>query len=157
MYQLSVSTPSKHAKEKLNPKNVDTEIDLSEVVTDVAPLSIALVHATPIRKARISSSWKGKPSKISTSSSPSMNAKNVKTLETTTVVKKPHSMISLYLDPISVEPNVGVSKDYPVMPNVMEDLEASKTSHRSRFVTTLSKSNMIVVKRDDVNPRIFVY
>ncbi|XP_050896198.1 uncharacterized protein LOC127102924 [Lathyrus oleraceus] len=56
-----------------------------------------------------------------------MTAKNVKTLEPSTAVKKPHSMTSMYIDPISIEPNVGVAKDYPVMPNVIEDVETSET------------------------------
>ena len=85
-----------------------------------------------------------------------MTSKSVKTLEPSTTVKKPHSMTSLYLDPISVEPNVGVSKDGPNMPNVMEDVEAFETSNRSRNVTTLSKSNMIVADRDYVDKNIRV-
>lgn len=40
-----------------------------------------------------------------------MTAKNVKTRELSTAVNKPYFMTSLYFDPISVEPNVGVSKD----------------------------------------------
>lgn len=156
MYQPSVSTPSKHTKEQLNPKNVGTEIDLSDVITDVVPLSIVPVHATPIRKAITSASWKGKPSKVSTSSSSSMTAKNVKTLEPSTVVKKPHSMTSLYVDPISVEPNDGVSKDSHVMENVIDDVEASETSNRSRIVTTLNKFSMIIADRDDVDKNICV-
>ncbi|KAI5447695.1 hypothetical protein KIW84_015232 [Lathyrus oleraceus] len=156
MSQPSVSTPSKHTKEQSNPKNVDTEIDPSDVITDVVPLSMVHVHATPIRKARTSSSRKGKPSKVSTFSSPSMTARNVKTLEPSTVVKKPHSMTSLYLDPISVEPNFGVSEECHVMPNVMEDVEAYETNNRPMYVTTLSKSSMIVADRDDVDKNIRV-
>lgn len=156
MSQPSISTHSKHTKEQSNPKNVGTETDLSDVITDVVPLSIILVHATPIRKAKTSTSRKGKPSKVSTSSSPSRTAKNVKTLEPSTTVKKPHSMTNLYLDPISVEPNVGVSKYGPVMLNVMEGVEASETNNRPRFVTTLSKSNMIVTDKDNVEKNICV-
>ncbi|XP_050909012.1 uncharacterized protein LOC127122768 [Lathyrus oleraceus] len=85
-----------------------------------------------------------------------MTAKNVTTLEPSTTINKPHSMTSLYLDPISVEPNVCVSKDDPVMPNVLEDVEASETSNRPRFFTTLSKSNMIVTDKDDVDKNICV-
>ncbi|XP_050885292.1 uncharacterized mitochondrial protein AtMg00810-like [Lathyrus oleraceus] len=89
MSQPSVSTPSKHSKENSNPKNIGAEIDLSDVITDVIPLSIVLVHATPMRKARTSAYRKGKPSKVSTSSFPSMTARNVKTLRPSTAVKKP--------------------------------------------------------------------
>ncbi|XP_050919038.1 uncharacterized protein LOC127136534 [Lathyrus oleraceus] len=109
-----------------------------------------------MRNPKTSASRKGKPSKVSTSSPPSMTARNVKTLELSTIVKKPQSMTSLYLDPISVEPNVGISKDRPVLTNVMEDVETSKTSDKPRSVTTLSKSNVIVEDRDDVYKNIHV-
>lgn len=65
-------------------------------------------------------------------------------------------MTSLYLDPISVEPNVGISKEFHVMPNVMEDIEASETSNISWSVTTLSKSSMTVADRDDMDKNICV-
>ncbi|XP_050896340.1 uncharacterized protein LOC127103096 [Lathyrus oleraceus] len=156
MSQPSVLTPNKHTKEQSNPKNVDTEVNLFDVITDVVPLSIVPVHATPIRKDRTSASRKGNPSKVSTSSSPSMTTKKVKTLEPSTAVKKFHSMTSLYLDPISVEPNVGVYKECLVIPNVMEDVEASKTSNRPRSVTTLSKFIMIVADINDVDKNICV-
>lgn len=83
-----------------------------------------------------------------------MTAQNVKTIEPYTTVKKPRSMTSLYLDPISVEPNVGVSKDFSVLPNVMEYVEAFETSNRPKFVTTISKSSMIIADRDDVDNNI---
>lgn len=156
MYQAFVSTPRKHSKEQSNPKIFGVEIDLSNVITDGVPLSIVPIHATPMRKARTSASTKDKPSKVITFSSPSMTARNVKTLEPSTTIKKPQSMTSLYLDPISVEPNVGISKDCVVMTNVMEDVKASETSNRPRSITTLSKSSMIVGDRDDVDKNISV-
>lgn len=85
MSQPSVSNPSKHNKEQSNPKNVGTEIDLSDVI----PLSMVHIHATPIRKGRTYASRKGKPSKVSTSSSPPMTARNVKTLEPSIALKIP--------------------------------------------------------------------
>ncbi|KAI5429852.1 hypothetical protein KIW84_034438 [Lathyrus oleraceus] len=63
MSQPSVSTPSKHSKEQSNPKNIGVEIDLSNFITDVVPLSIVTVHANTMRKASTSASRKGKPSK----------------------------------------------------------------------------------------------
>ncbi|XP_050885345.1 uncharacterized protein LOC127090138 [Lathyrus oleraceus] len=83
-----------------------------------------------------------------------MAARNVKIPEPSTDVKKPHSMASLYLDPINVKPNVGASEECPVMRNVMKNVEASEISNRPRFVTTLSKSSMIVADRDDVDKNI---
>lgn len=65
-------------------------------------------------------------------------------------------MTSLYLDPISIEVNVDMSKDYPVMTNVMKYIEAYETSNRPRSVTTLSKSSMIVADRDYVGKSIHV-
>lgn len=70
MSQSYVSTPSKHLKEQSNPKNIGTEINPSYVITDVVPFSTVLVHATPMRKDITSSSRKGKPSKVSTFSTP---------------------------------------------------------------------------------------
>lgn len=77
MSQPYVSTMSKHFKEQSNPKNIFTEIDLSDVIIDVAPLLIVPVHAIPMRKARTSYSRKGKPSKVSTPSTPSMTTRNM--------------------------------------------------------------------------------
>lgn len=56
----------------------------------------------------------------------------------------------------NVEPNVDMSKDCPVAVNVMEDVEASRTSNRPRSVTTLSKSSMIMADRDGVDKNICV-
>ncbi|KAI5403948.1 hypothetical protein KIW84_051189 [Lathyrus oleraceus] len=156
MSQPSVSTPSKHSKEQSNPKNIGAEIDLSDVITDVVPLSIVHVHATSMRKDRTYASRKDNPSKVNTSSFPSMTARNVKTLEPSIAVKKSQSMTSMYLDPISVEPNVRISKDCHVMKNVMEDVEAYETSNRPRSITTLSKSSMIIADRDNVDKNIRV-
>ncbi|XP_050909888.1 uncharacterized protein LOC127123731 [Lathyrus oleraceus] len=117
---------------------------------------MVLGHVTPIRNARTSASRKGKPFKVSTSSSPSMTARNVKIVEPSTTVKKPQSMTSLYLDPVNVEPNVGASEECPVIPNVMEDVEASKPSNKPMYVTTLSKSSMIISDKDNVDKNISV-
>lgn len=88
MSQPSISTQSKHSKEQSNPKIIGTKIDLSDVITDVVPLSIDHVHATPTRKSRTSSSRKGKPSKVSTSFTPSMTTRNMNDPKPPTVVKK---------------------------------------------------------------------
>ncbi|XP_050897684.1 uncharacterized protein LOC127104541 [Lathyrus oleraceus] len=157
MSQPSISTLRKYFKEQANPKNIGTEIDLSDVITDVVPLSIIFVHATPMRKARTFSSRKGKPSKVSTSSTSTMTAINMNAHEPHTVVKKPQSMTSLYLNPISIEPNVDVSKDCPGVTNVIEDVETYGTNNRPRSVTTLSKSSMIVADRDDIDKNIRVF
>lgn len=64
-------------------------------------------------------------------------------------------MTSLYLDPISIEPNIDVSEDYPAATNVMENVEAYGTN-KPIFVTTLSKSSVIIADRDDVDKNIRV-
>ncbi|KAI5439531.1 hypothetical protein KIW84_025073 [Lathyrus oleraceus] len=156
MSQPSVSTSGKLTKEQSNPKNVGTDIDLFEVTTDVNPLSMVHGHATPIKRLRTSSLRKGKPFKVSTSSSPCMNASNEKILEPFTTVKKPHSMTSLDLEPINVEPNVDASAKCPTVQNVMENFETSENTSKPRSITTLSKSNMIVANRDDVDKNIRV-
>ncbi|XP_050919331.1 uncharacterized protein LOC127136859 [Lathyrus oleraceus] len=99
MSQTSISIPSKSSKEKSNPKSIGTEIDLFDVITDVVPLSIVHVHATPMRKARTSSSRKGKPTKVSTSSIPSITARNMNDPKPLTIVKKPMSMTILGINP----------------------------------------------------------
>ncbi|XP_050916171.1 uncharacterized protein LOC127131285 [Lathyrus oleraceus] len=126
------------------------------VITDFVPLSLVPSHGTPIRKPRTSASRKGKPSKVSTSSSRSMAASNVKILEPSTIIKKPHSMTSPYLDPINVEPNVDASEKCPVVPNVMENVEASKNNNKPRSVTTLSKCVMISSNKYGVDKNIRV-
>ena len=68
-----------------------------------------------------------------------MTTRNVKILEPSTALKKPHYMTSLYLDPINVEPNVSTSEECPAIPNIMGDVEASETNNRPRSVTTLRK------------------
>ncbi|XP_050890781.1 uncharacterized protein LOC127096228 [Lathyrus oleraceus] len=65
-------------------------------------------------------------------------------------------MTSLYLNPINIEPNVDASAKCPIVPNVMENVETSEKTNKPRFVTTLSKSSMIVVDRDDVDKNICV-
>ncbi|XP_050890918.1 uncharacterized protein LOC127096383 [Lathyrus oleraceus] len=102
-----------------------------------------------MRKARTSALRKGKPSKVSTYSSPSMTARNVKTLEPSTTVKKPRSMTSLYLDPIIVGPNVGISKDCHVITNVMEDVEASETSNIPRYTNVVSDVSTSLAQPDN--------
>ncbi|XP_050875920.1 uncharacterized protein LOC127079579 [Lathyrus oleraceus] len=111
-------------------------------------------HATSIREPITSALRKGKLYKVSTSSSPSMVASNVKILEPSTVVKKPHSMTSMYLDPINVERNVDAFAKYPIALNVMENVETSKNTNKPRSVTTLTKSSMIFVDRDDIDKNI---
>ncbi|KAI5389640.1 hypothetical protein KIW84_075075 [Lathyrus oleraceus] len=124
------------------------------LLLDVAPLSMVHGHATPIRKSKTSSLRKGKLSKVSTSSSPSMAASNEKILEASTDIKKPHSMTSLYLEPINIEPNVDASAKCPIVENIMENVETYENTSKPRSVTTLSKSSMIVPDRDDVDTNI---
>ncbi|KAI5419328.1 hypothetical protein KIW84_043479 [Lathyrus oleraceus] len=132
MSQSSASTPGKHTKEHLNPKNIGTDIDLFEVITDFVPSPLVPSHATPIRKPRTHASRKGKP------------------------YKKPHSVTSLYLDPINVEPNVDASAKCPIVQNVMDNFETYENTSKPRSVTTFSKSSMIVTDRDDVDNNIHV-
>ncbi|XP_050878659.1 uncharacterized protein LOC127082464 [Lathyrus oleraceus] len=87
-------------------RSVGIDVDLSEVIIDVVPISMVPGHETPIRKPRTTTSRKGKPSKASTSPSSFMVVSDVKNIELSTFVKKPHSMISLSLDPINDKPNV---------------------------------------------------
>ncbi|KAI5415542.1 hypothetical protein KIW84_040822 [Lathyrus oleraceus] len=155
MYQPSVSTPSKRIKEKLNPRSVGTDVDHYEVITDVVPISIVLGHANPIRKPKTTASKKGKPSKVSVSSSLYMTAIDVRNFEPSTDVKKCHSTTSLYLDPINVEPNVDASEKSCVVPKVMGNVETSEKTIKPRSVTTLSKSSMIVAERDNFNTNFF--
>ncbi|KAI5386666.1 hypothetical protein KIW84_072988 [Lathyrus oleraceus] len=152
--QPSVSTPSKSSKEHANPNNSGTVIDLSDVITDVVPLSIVVVHATPVRKARTSSSRKRKPTKVSTSSTPFITVRNMNDPQPSTGVNKPMSMTSLYLDPINIEPNVGMNEDCSAATNVIENVKDYGTNNKLRSVTTLSKSSMIVCDRDDVDKNI---
>lgn len=152
----SVSPPSKRTKEQSNSGSVSNDVDHYEVISDVVPLSMVPGHATPLRKPRKIASRKGKSSKVSTSSYPSIAASDVKNIEPSTTIKKPHSMTSLYLDPINVEPNVDTSAKSSIVPKVMGNVETSKNTNKHIPVTTLSKSSMIVAKRDNVDKNICV-
>ncbi|KAI5418811.1 hypothetical protein KIW84_043151 [Lathyrus oleraceus] len=156
MSQPFVSTPSNHTKEQSNPRSDSTDVNLAEVITDVVPLSMVSGHTNPIREPRKTNSIKGKPSKVITFSSPSMVSHDVKILEPSTVVKKPLSMTSMYLDPINVEPNVDASAKRFVIRKVMGNVETSENTNKPRFVTTVSKSSMIVADRDDIDKNICV-
>lgn len=109
-----------------------------------------------MRKAKTSSSRKSKPTKVSTTSTPSIIVKNTNDPEPPTGVNKPISMISLYLDPIRIEPNVGMNEDGSAVTNVADNVEASGTNNKPRFVTAFSKFSMIVANRDDVDKNIRV-
>lgn len=156
MSQPFVSTPRKSSKEKANPKNIGIEIDFSDVIIDDVPLSIVDVHTTPMRKAKASSSRKSKPTKVSTSSTPSITVINMNDPEPPTGVNKPMSMTILYLDPISIEPNIGLNEDCSTVTNLMENVEAFGTSNKPRFIIALSKSSMIIADKDDVDKNIRV-
>ncbi|KAI5383001.1 hypothetical protein KIW84_070417 [Lathyrus oleraceus] len=132
----------------MNPKSVGTDVDHFEVINDVVPLSIFPVHATPIRKPKTAASKKGKPSKVSTISSPSMAVSDVRNLDLSNDVRKPHSMSSLYLDPINVKVNVDASAKRFVVPEVMGNVETSENTNKPRSVMTLSKSSMTDVVSD---------
>ncbi|XP_050876793.1 uncharacterized protein LOC127080517 [Lathyrus oleraceus] len=109
-----------------------------------------------MRKVRTSSSRKSKPTKVSTASTPSMTVRNMNDPELPPGVKKPMFMTSLYLDPISIEPNVGMNEACSDVTSVMENFEAFVPSNKPRFVTTLRKSSVIVADRDGVNKNICV-
>ncbi|XP_050887278.1 uncharacterized protein LOC127092446 [Lathyrus oleraceus] len=151
MSQPFVSTSSKSSKEHANPNTSGTEIDLSNVITDVVPLSIIHVHATPMRKARTSSSRKSKPTKVSTTSTPSITASNMNDPEPLTGVNKHMSMTNLYLDPISIKPNVGINEGCPAVTNAVENVEASRTSNKPSFVTALNNSFKNPINDPDVH------
>ncbi|XP_050902793.1 uncharacterized protein LOC127115250 [Lathyrus oleraceus] len=85
-----------------------------------------------------------------------MDASDVRNFEPITAIKKPHSMNSLYLDPINVEPNVDASTKSYVVPKVMGNVETFENTNKPRFATTLSKSSMIVAERDNVDKDICV-
>lgn len=74
--------------------------------------------------------------------------------EPSTGVNKPMSMTSLYLDLICIEPDVGMNEDCFAITNVVENVVASGTSNKPKFVTSLIQSRMVVVDRDDVDKNI---
>lgn len=137
-------------------RSVNIDVDLSEVIIDVVPISMVLGHETPIRKPRTTSSRKGKPSKVSTSPSSFMAVSDVKNIEPSTFVKKPHSVISLSLDPINAKPNIDAYAKSYIVPKVMGNAETSENTNKPIYVTTMCKSSMIVVERDNVDKNIRV-
>ncbi|XP_050876650.1 uncharacterized protein LOC127080367 [Lathyrus oleraceus] len=85
-----------------------------------------------------------------------MDASDVRNLEPFTIVKKPHSMTSLYLDPTNVKQNVDASVKIYFVPEIIGNVETSENTNKPRYVTTLSKSSMIVAERDNVDKNIRV-
>lgn len=65
-------------------------------------------------------------------------------------------MTSMYLDPINVKSNIDASAKNHVVPNIMGNVETVENTNKPRYVTTLSKSSMIVAERDNVDKNICV-
>ncbi|KAI5401313.1 hypothetical protein KIW84_065965 [Lathyrus oleraceus] len=137
MSKPSSSTPSKSTKDQLVPMIVFANVDHSDVVTDVVPLSIVPGHVPTKRRARTPIMKKAKPS------------------------IKPHLMTSLYLDPIKttdVEPDVAASAKGYVIPKVVGSVESSGKSdtgtislNKPRSDKTLGQSSMNVADKDIID------
>ncbi|XP_050889941.1 uncharacterized protein LOC127095271 [Lathyrus oleraceus] len=164
MSKLSGLTPSKNTIDQSPPRIACANVDHSDVVTDVGPLSIVPRHVPTKRRARTPTVKKARPSTITKSSNPSRSVQTpsskIRNIEPSVVVKKPHSMTILYLDPIKttdVEPNV--------VPIVMGSVESTakpgsgKTRSNSSVVSldnprsdnTLGQSGMNVTDKDIVD------
>lgn len=88
-------------------------MDYSDVVIDVVPLSMVPGHTPTKRRARTPIGKKARPSTVSKSSNPfrsvQIPSSEIRNIDPSVAVKKPHSITSLYLDPIktkNVEPDV---------------------------------------------------
>ncbi|KAI5426145.1 hypothetical protein KIW84_031826 [Lathyrus oleraceus] len=113
---------------------------------------------------------KAKPSTVSKSSNPfgliQIPSTKIRNINPSVVVKKPHSMTSLYLDPIKsidVEPNVIASAKGYVVPKVVGNDESFERSNSGivsldnpRFDKTLGQSSMNVNDKDTVDKSICV-
>lgn len=108
-------------------------MDYSDVVTDVIHLSVVTGHVPTKRRARTPTGKKARPSTISKYSNPSRSVQipstEIRNIEPSVTVKKPHSMTRLYLDPIkttNVEPDVVASTKSYVIPKVRGNVDSTK-------------------------------
>ncbi|XP_050896478.1 uncharacterized protein LOC127103258 [Lathyrus oleraceus] len=104
-------------------------MDHSDVVTNVVPLTIVLVHIPTKRRARTPTVKMDKPSTVSKYSNPSgsvqIPSSEIRNIQPFVVVKKPHSMTNLYLDPIkttNIESDVIASAKGSIVPKVMDTI-----------------------------------
>lgn len=122
MTKASKSTPCKSAKEKSAPtlsrvrtNQTNSKEGIPYVIIYDTPITTIPAQAPTKGRSRTPAPKREKPSILSESSNPTSNVRDV---ETTDVVKKPHNMTSLYLDPITTtnfELNVGTSaKEFDV-------------------------------------------
>ncbi|KAI5435395.1 hypothetical protein KIW84_021995 [Lathyrus oleraceus] len=125
------STPRKSTKDQLTSRITCPNMDHSDVIIGVGPLSIVLGHVPTKRRARTPTVKKAKPSTVSKSSNPSWSVQipssEIRNIEPFVAVKKPHSMTSLYLDPnktIDVEPGVIASVKGSIVPKVVGNVES---------------------------------
>ncbi|KAI5407033.1 hypothetical protein KIW84_053334 [Lathyrus oleraceus] len=142
MSKPSGSTPSKSTKDKSAPRISCANVDHSDVVTNFVPLSIIPRHVPTKRRDRTLNVKKAKPS------------------------TKPHSMTSLYLDPIKttyVEPDVVAYAKGFIVPKVVGSVKSSEKSNSGtvsldnpRSNKTLGQSSMNVDDKYIVDKSISV-
>lgn len=129
------STPSKNTKDQSTPRIACDNVDHSDIVNDIIPLSIVLGQVPTKRRAKKPIVKKVKPSPISKYSNPyesvQIPSSEIRNIKPFLAVKKHHSMTSLYLDPIKttdVEPDVLVSAKGFVFPKVVGSVESFEKS-----------------------------
>ncbi|XP_050917850.1 uncharacterized protein LOC127135075 [Lathyrus oleraceus] len=170
MSKPSSSTPRKSTKDQSAPRIACANVDHSDVVTDVVPLSIVPGHVPTKRRPITPTMKKAKPSSVSKSSNPygsvQIPSSEIRNIEPSIAVKKPHSMTSLYIDPIKttdVEPDVVASAKGSIVPIVVDSVESSEKSNSStvsldnpRYDKSLGQSSMNIVDKDSVDKNIHV-
>lgn len=152
-------------------------MDYSYVVIVVVPLSMVSGHVPTKRRARTPTGEKDRPSTISKFSNPfgsiQIPYSEIRNIEPFIAIKKPHSMTSLYLDPIktmnvkldvvalakgSIVPKVVGSVDFTEKPGFEKPGSDSGTVNidNPRSNKTLGQSSINVVDKNTVDKSIRV-
>ncbi|XP_050896386.1 uncharacterized protein LOC127103151 [Lathyrus oleraceus] len=128
-------------------------MDYLDVVTDVIPLSMVPRHVPTKRRARTHTGKKVRPSTVSKSSNPygsvQILSSEIRNIDPSVAVKKPHYMNNLYLGPIkttNVEPDVVASAKGSIVPKAVGSVESTE---KPEFEKPESDSGIVSID----NPR----
>ncbi|KAI5387401.1 hypothetical protein KIW84_073508 [Lathyrus oleraceus] len=153
MSKPSDSTPSKSIIDQSPHRIACANMDYLDVVTDVIPLSMVPRHVPTKRRARTHTGKKVRPSTVSKSSNPygsvQILSSEIRNIDPSVAVKKPHYMNNLYLGPIkttNVEPDVVASAKGSIVPKAVGSVESTE---KPEFEKPESDSGIVSID----NPR----
>ncbi|KAI5406070.1 hypothetical protein KIW84_052716 [Lathyrus oleraceus] len=126
-------------------------MDHLDVVIDAIPLSIVPGHVPTKRRARTPTMKKARPSTVCKSSNPYGSVQipfnDYRNIEPSFAIKKPHSMTSLYLDPIKttdVEHDVVASTKGFVVPKVVGSVKSTEKPSSEKLGSDFGTSDVVL-------------